>query len=42
MGMGLSISRSIVDAHEGSLWATQNEDQGTTFSFTIPVLTEKL
>jgi PAS domain S-box-containing protein len=42
MGMGLSISRSIVDAHEGSLWATQNKDQGTTFSFTIPVLTEKL
>jgi PAS domain S-box-containing protein len=42
MGMGLSISRSIVDAHEGSLWATQNEGQGTTFSFTIPVLTEKL
>jgi PAS domain S-box-containing protein len=42
MGMGLSISRSIVDAHEGSLWVTQNEDQGTTFSFTIPVLTEKL
>jgi PAS domain S-box-containing protein len=41
MGMGLAISRSIVDAHEGSLWATQNEDQGTTFSFTIPVLTEK-
>jgi PAS domain S-box-containing protein len=42
MGMGLSICRSIVDAHEGSLWATRNEDQGTTFSFTIPAVTEKL
>jgi signal transduction histidine kinase len=42
MGMGLSISRSIVDAHEGSLWARQNEHQGTTFSFSIPVLAEKL
>jgi PAS domain S-box-containing protein len=42
MGMGLSICRSIVDAHGGRLWATRNEDQGTTLSFTIPVLAEKL
>jgi C4-dicarboxylate-specific signal transduction histidine kinase len=37
MGMGLSISRSIIDAHGGRLWATPNPDGGTTFQFTIPV-----
>ena len=35
-GMGLSISRSIVQAHRGGLWATPNEDRGMTFSFSIP------
>ena len=40
MGMGLSISRSIIEAHSGQLWATQNPDQGTTFSFTIPIYLE--
>jgi two-component system sensor kinase FixL len=37
LGMGLSISRSIVTAHGGRLWAAPNPDRGTTFRFTLPV-----
>ncbi|MGD0949456.1 MAG: PAS domain S-box protein [Candidatus Binatia bacterium] len=37
LGMGLSISRSIVEAHGGRLWATPNLPRGTTFRFTLPV-----
>jgi C4-dicarboxylate-specific signal transduction histidine kinase len=36
MGMGLSICRSIIDAHGGQLWATTCEPQGTLFQFIIP------
>ncbi len=37
LGMGLSISRSIIEAHGGRLWATPNQGRGATFRFTIPV-----
>jgi signal transduction histidine kinase len=36
MGMGLSICRSIIEAHGGRLWAIQCEPQGALFQFTIP------
>ena len=36
MGMGLSISRSIIQNHGGRLWATANDGPGTSFHFTIP------
>ncbi len=36
MGIGLSISRSIIDAHGGRLWATPNPERGTTFHVFLP------
>lgn len=37
LGMGLSISRSIIEAHGGRLWATPNNGPGVTFQFTLPL-----
>jgi PAS domain S-box-containing protein len=36
MGIGLSVSRSIIEAHRGRLWAVPNDGPGATFSFSIP------
>ena len=37
MGMGLAISRSIIQSHGGTMWATPQEGQGVTFHFTLPI-----
>jgi signal transduction histidine kinase len=37
MGMGLAISKSIIESHGGKLWAESNEQGGATFKFTLPV-----
>jgi PAS domain S-box-containing protein len=40
MGIGLSVSRSIIERHHGHLWAAPNEGPGATFAFSIPLLPE--
>jgi signal transduction histidine kinase len=37
MGVGLAVSRSIVAAHQGELWAENNSESGATFTFTLPL-----
>jgi C4-dicarboxylate-specific signal transduction histidine kinase len=39
VGMGLTISRSIIEAHGGRLWAVANDGPGSTFCFTLPIET---
>jgi signal transduction histidine kinase len=39
-GMGLTITRSIVESHGGRVWATPNQGRGATFHFTVPCETE--
>jgi signal transduction histidine kinase len=41
MGMGLRISRAIVEAHGGQLWAIPNDEHGATFLFTLPTGAEE-
>jgi len=40
MGIGLSVSRSIIERHHGRLWATANDGPGATFAFSIPAAAE--
>ncbi len=42
MGIGLSVSRSIIERHHGRLWATLNDGPGAAFSFSIPRTSEGL
>jgi signal transduction histidine kinase len=37
MGLGLSVCRTIIDAHGGKLWATNNPDRGVTFHLRLPI-----
>jgi two-component system sensor kinase FixL len=41
LGMGLAISRTIVEAHGGKIWATPHTGGGTTVGFTLPATCSK-
>jgi signal transduction histidine kinase len=41
MGIGLFVSRSIIESHNGRLWAEANDGPGATFSFSIPCLADR-
>ncbi|TDG06586.1 PAS domain S-box protein [Paraburkholderia guartelaensis] len=41
MGIGLSVSRRIIESHGGRLWASSNADPGATFTFSIPLATDR-
>ena len=38
MGLGLSVCRTIIDAHRGKIWVTNNADCGATFHFRLPIV----
>jgi two-component system sensor kinase FixL len=38
MGLGLSICRTIINAHKGEIWPTNNSDRGATFHFSLPIV----
>jgi signal transduction histidine kinase len=40
MGIGLSVSKAIIESHQGHLWAKPNDGPGATFGFTIPFATQ--
>ena len=42
MGIGLSVSRSIIERHHGRLWADPNDGPGATFSFSIPRISDRV
>jgi two-component system, LuxR family, sensor kinase FixL len=41
MGLGLSVCRTIIDAHHGKIWATNNADRGATFHFSLPIIKDR-
>jgi signal transduction histidine kinase len=41
MGIGLSVSRSIIEKHGGRLWGEPNDGPGATFAFSIPCVLER-
>jgi two-component system sensor kinase FixL len=41
LGMGLSLSRSIIESHGGHIWAENNPDKGITFYFDLPAVNNK-
>jgi two-component system sensor kinase FixL len=41
MGIGLSISRTIIEAHGGRIWSENNAREGATFRFTLPLAAEE-